>query len=67
MNKNNFQKVERGILAAGIITLLITVLIVIYSLGFISTSLLHASSTDTNIGKSNLEINIKGFEDLGLK
>ncbi len=67
MDKEKFQLIQRIILGAGILSVVLVTISVIYGLGFLSTNLLHSLSTDNNIGRSVTNFNLKGYNDLGLK
>ncbi len=66
MNKSKFQLIEKIILVVGLVTLALLIGAVMYSLGFLSTNLLHSLSGDNNIGGPAVDFNINGFNELGL-
>ncbi|MBI1839042.1 MAG: hypothetical protein HYR95_01965 [Candidatus Colwellbacteria bacterium] len=64
--KKKLNRLERTLLITGSLTLVLTAVGVIYSLGFLSNNLLRALRPETDSSENSIEFDIKGFESLGL-
>jgi len=60
------SKLQRILIIATVVTIVIVVTSVIYSLGFLSNNLLRALRPEGSGGTGVTEFNIGGFEALGL-
>ena len=65
MNRG-FNIFERTLLISAVVILIISVVLVIYSFGFLSNNLIRALRPEKDIAKEIVEFNLNGYEQLGL-
>ncbi len=66
INGKKFSQLEIILLVSAVVTLIVTASIVAYSLGFLSTKLWNAISSDPVSKEKIILFDVKGFEQLGL-
>ncbi|MBI2593000.1 MAG: hypothetical protein HYW37_02545 [Candidatus Colwellbacteria bacterium] len=66
MNREKFKQIERILLATSLLLIVLTVALVIYSLGFLSTNLLRALAPGQERGET-ANFDLQGFENLDIQ
>lgn len=66
INNKQINQLEIILMASGIVTLVITASVVIYSFGFLSKNLLRALSSDAGSNNRTILFDVDGFNKLGL-